>query len=60
MALSRLLSRPDPRSARTHVGRCALCGEPVRTGERFVRMFGEVFHSECAFYRGRSSDGRPR
>ena len=31
-------------------GRCAACDALISRKDRVVRMYGEVFHSECAFY----------
>jgi hypothetical protein len=31
-------------------GRCAACEGLLSREERVVRIYGEVFHSQCAFY----------
>jgi hypothetical protein len=42
---------------------CASCGKRIALGARVIRMYGEAFHDDCAFYglRRRAEDrGKPR
>jgi hypothetical protein len=38
-------------SAAGRAGRCDACDRPISPGQEVVRMYGEVFHADCAFYR---------
>ena len=55
MALVRLRPLSLGSSGRLSNVRCAACRGPVRTVDESVRVYGEVFHRNCAFYtpRGR-------
>ena len=44
--------RPESLHAQAspHATRCAGCAKPIARGDRFIHLYGEVFHAECAFY----------
>ena len=54
--------RLSPLSHRTlgrGVGRCSACGKSVSGEDTAVRIYGEIFHHACAYYRPRGT-GRGR
>ena len=32
-------------------GRCSACDKRLKPGDETVRLYGEIFHFDCAFYR---------
>ena len=45
-------------AVRKDVGRCAACEKPVSGRDRSVRIYGDLFHSRCAFYEPRAREER--
>jgi hypothetical protein len=33
---------------------CSACGKRIAAGDEFLRLYGEAFHADCAFYSLRS------
>jgi hypothetical protein len=58
MDLHRL--RPLATVTSLHAGECTACGSPVKRSERAVHLYGELFHSDCAFYRPARKRGKTR
>ena len=52
MSLFRL-SPTNPRLLRPAQGRCAACGKHVSAKDVAVRIYGDLLHQSCAYYRPR-------
>ena len=51
-------TRPQPLVV-GQTGSCAACDKPVAKKDRAVRLYGDLFHYDCAFHRARGGrDGR--
>lgn len=55
MALFRLGSASIPRSTAGTSGLCGGCGKPISKRDVTVRLYGELFHRDCALHPVRSA-----
>jgi hypothetical protein len=55
MALIRLGSASIPRSRAGTRGLCGGCGKPISKRDVTVRLYGELFHRDCALHPVRSA-----
>jgi hypothetical protein len=64
MELHRLRPTSLSHTGSRYRGRCAACGQPLRSRQQVVHLYGEAFHHGCAFYRSLRNrapqDGRVR